>query len=181
MRELLPGQTSTIDSLSAFFPGVQVLHGDIESAIQGHLVYWNLWKKYSAIPESWEHNKREIVWAGWPGRPEFIESTYYLHRVRTSILPTDARPQATTFICASVNASYITLFAAPKRAAALLQSQMSRREHWKIAWSPSCCPRPSSISTSSLTHHHHHHHQTQSSQPRAIPFACHLISLTHHH
>lgn len=69
-----------IDSLSAFFSGVQVLAGDLESAIRGHLVFWNIWRRYSGIPESWAHDERLVGWAGWPGRPEFIESTYYLHR-----------------------------------------------------------------------------------------------------
>jgi mannosidase alpha-like ER degradation enhancer 1 len=81
-RLLQVGNPPTIDSLSAFLPGMQVLAGDLESAIRSHLVYWNIWRRYSAIPESWDWTKREVEWAGWPGRPEFIESTYYLYRVR---------------------------------------------------------------------------------------------------
>lgn len=80
IRSLRPASTSVIDSLSAFFPGVQVLAGDIESAIRNHLVFWNIWRRYSGIPESWAHDERTVGWAGWPGRPEFIESTYYLYR-----------------------------------------------------------------------------------------------------
>jgi mannosidase alpha-like ER degradation enhancer 1 len=76
-----PTAPSYVDSLSAFFPGVMVLAGDIESAIRGHLVFWNIWRKYDAIPESWDSTSRGVGWGGWPGRPEFIESTYYLHRV----------------------------------------------------------------------------------------------------
>ncbi|KAK4689097.1 hypothetical protein P7C73_g1006, partial [Tremellales sp. Uapishka_1] len=79
-RLLQPAARSTIDSLSAFLPSIQVMAGDIESAIKGHLVFWNLWRKYSAIPESWAWKERQIEWTGWPGRPEFIESTYYLYR-----------------------------------------------------------------------------------------------------
>lgn len=75
---------STIDSLAAFFPGLQVLAGDIESAIKGHLVYWNLWRKHSAIPESWDWGEKRIEWAGYPGRPEFVESNYYLYTVHPS-------------------------------------------------------------------------------------------------
>jgi mannosidase alpha-like ER degradation enhancer 1 len=81
IRSLRPASTSVIDSLSAFFPGVQVLAGDIESAIRNHLVFWNIWRRYSGIPESWAHDERVVGWAGWPGRPEFIESTYYLYTV----------------------------------------------------------------------------------------------------
>jgi mannosidase alpha-like ER degradation enhancer 1 len=60
---------------------MQVLAGDLESAIRSHLVYWNLWRRYGGLPESWSWQERRIEWAGWPGRPEFIESTYYLFRV----------------------------------------------------------------------------------------------------
>ncbi|ORY31990.1 glycoside hydrolase [Naematelia encephala] len=80
LRILQPANPSTIDSLSAFFPGMQVLAGDIESAIKSHLVFWNLWRNYDALPESWDWENRQIQWAGWPGRPEFVESTYYLYQ-----------------------------------------------------------------------------------------------------
>jgi mannosidase alpha-like ER degradation enhancer 1 len=79
-RQLQTSMPSTIDSLSAFFPGVQVLGGDVESAIKAHLVFWNLWDKHSAMPESWDWVERRLEWKGYPGRPEFIESTYYLYR-----------------------------------------------------------------------------------------------------
>ncbi|OXH23230.1 carbohydrate binding protein [Cryptococcus neoformans] len=75
----IPSPT-TIDSLSAFLPAIQVLAGDIPSAIRSHLVFWNLWRKFGALPESWRWQERRIEWAGWPGRPEFIESTYYLYQ-----------------------------------------------------------------------------------------------------
>jgi mannosidase alpha-like ER degradation enhancer 1 len=80
-RSLQLASPSTIDSLAAFLPGMQVLAGDLESAIKHHLVYWNLWRRYSAIPESWAWDERKVVWTGWPGRPEFIEANYYLYRV----------------------------------------------------------------------------------------------------
>ncbi|WVF66261.1 hypothetical protein IAT40_001001 [Kwoniella sp. CBS 6097] len=80
IRLLQPSSPSTIDSLSAFLPGMQVLAGDIESAIKSHLVFWNLWRKHDAMPESWQWTERNVEWAGYPGRPEFIESTYYLYQ-----------------------------------------------------------------------------------------------------
>ncbi|WWC97244.1 hypothetical protein V866_004123 [Kwoniella sp. B9012] len=79
-RLLQPASPSTIDSLSAFLPAMQVLAGDIESAIKSHLVFWNLWIKHNAMPESWLWQERKIEWTGYPGRPEFIESTYYLYQ-----------------------------------------------------------------------------------------------------
>ncbi|KAF9210603.1 alpha mannosidase-like protein [Podila verticillata] len=45
---------SWVDSLSAFMPGVQVLAGDLESAIKNHLYYYNIWRKYQAIPERFD-------------------------------------------------------------------------------------------------------------------------------
>ncbi|CAE6449780.1 unnamed protein product [Rhizoctonia solani] len=72
--------TVYIDSLSAFWPGLQVLAGDIQSAIKSHLVYWNLWRRYSGIPETFNIATRQGVTLGYPLRPEFIESTYFLYR-----------------------------------------------------------------------------------------------------
>jgi mannosidase alpha-like ER degradation enhancer 1 len=51
--------TTTIDSLSAFWPGLQVLAGDIEAAIQSHMTYANLWARcakshHSTFPDSFE-------------------------------------------------------------------------------------------------------------------------------
>ena len=89
LRNLQTASTSTIDSLSAFLPGLQVLAGDIESAIQNHLVWWNLWRRYSATPESWAWEERAVEWAGWPLRPEYIESTCYLYQV--SCTPSNLR------------------------------------------------------------------------------------------
>ncbi|WVQ76473.1 hypothetical protein IAR50_006141 [Cryptococcus sp. DSM 104548] len=77
---LQPPTVSTIDSLSAFLPAVQVLAGDLSSAIRAHLVWWMIWRKHGALPESWDWVGRRVEWAGWPGRPEFAESTYYLYQ-----------------------------------------------------------------------------------------------------
>ncbi|KAI0786390.1 alpha-mannosidase [Abortiporus biennis] len=71
---------STVDSLSAFWPGLQVLAGDIENAVKSHLIYWNLWQKFSGLPEMWDMNFKQAVATQYPLRPEFIESTWYLYR-----------------------------------------------------------------------------------------------------
>ncbi|KAF8761568.1 Glycosyl hydrolase family 47 [Rhizoctonia solani] len=73
--------TVYIDSLSAFWPGLQVLAGDVQNAIKSHLVYWNLWRRFSGIPETFNIATRQGVTLGYPLRPEFIESTYFLYRV----------------------------------------------------------------------------------------------------
>lgn len=98
---------SWIDSLSAFFPGLQVLAGDVSDAIYKHSLFLKLWNTFGGIPERWlfqgnltliseslgkplsnegkaeipNELHRELVPLEWyPLRPEFIESNYYLYR-----------------------------------------------------------------------------------------------------
>ena len=74
--------TMWIDSLGAFYPGLLALAGEVDEAIEANLVYTALWTRYSALPERWSFRGNDvdsgIGW--WPGRPEFIESTYYIYR-----------------------------------------------------------------------------------------------------
>lgn len=79
--------TSWIDALGAFFPGLQVLHGDISNAISCHLAYYKLWNTFKGIPERWRKSGREqsggddpISLEWYPLRPEFMESNYYLYQ-----------------------------------------------------------------------------------------------------
>lgn len=71
-----------IDALSAYYPGVLVLGGHVEEAVETHLLQTALWTRFSALPERWNLITGSIEgglgW--WVGRPEFIESTYYLYR-----------------------------------------------------------------------------------------------------
>lgn len=69
-----------VDSLSAFWPGLQVLAGDVENAVKSHLFYWKLWEKHSAMPEAFNYVNKTAEWNGYPLRPEAIESTYYLYQ-----------------------------------------------------------------------------------------------------
>ncbi|KAF9309267.1 alpha mannosidase-like protein [Podila horticola] len=71
---------SWVDSLSAFMPGVQVLAGDLESAIKNHLYYYNIWRRYQAIPERFDFLSQAVDITNYPLRPEFIESNYFLYR-----------------------------------------------------------------------------------------------------
>lgn len=73
--------STLVDSLSAFFPGVQVLMGDVEAAIKGHAVFAWQWRRYRALPELFDVNRRQAVSLGYPLRPEFIESNMYLYHV----------------------------------------------------------------------------------------------------
>ncbi|KAF8076303.1 alpha mannosidase-like protein [Lyophyllum atratum] len=70
----------TVDSLSAFWPGLQVLAGDVQSAIRLHLIYYNLWREHSGLPEVFDTNYKKATSHQYPLRPEFIESTWYLYR-----------------------------------------------------------------------------------------------------
>lgn len=74
--------TTWIDSLGAFYPGLLALAGELDEAVEANLVYTALWTRYSAIPERWSIIENEIdsKLGWWPGRPEFIESTYYIYR-----------------------------------------------------------------------------------------------------
>ncbi|KAM6537575.1 hypothetical protein FALCPG4_003489 [Fusarium falciforme] len=74
--------TMWIDSLGAFYPGLLAMAGEVDEAIEANLVYTALWTRYAAIPERWSvrdgNVDQGLGW--WPGRPEFIESTYYIYR-----------------------------------------------------------------------------------------------------
>ncbi|KAI0867274.1 glycoside hydrolase family 47 protein [Hypoxylon argillaceum] len=75
-------QTFWIDSLGAYYAGLLTLAGELDEAIETHLLYTALWTRYSALPERWSVRDGNVEgglgW--WPGRPEFIESTYHLYR-----------------------------------------------------------------------------------------------------
>lgn len=70
------------DSLSAFYPGLLTLMGEVDEAAETHLLTTALWNRYSALPERWSTSSGAVEGglAWWSGRPEFIESTYHLYR-----------------------------------------------------------------------------------------------------
>ncbi|KAJ1956693.1 hypothetical protein GGI12_005240, partial [Dipsacomyces acuminosporus] len=73
--------TSTwIDSLSAYFPGLMVLAGDVDGAESAYMAYYHLWRRFRAMPERFNMFLREPDVIFYPLRPEFIESTYFLYR-----------------------------------------------------------------------------------------------------
>ncbi|ODV79789.1 glycoside hydrolase family 47 protein [Suhomyces tanzawaensis NRRL Y-17324] len=78
-----------IDSLGAFWAGLQVLTGQVTDAIKTHIVYLKIWNYFELIPERWVYThgdninvtSNDSIRLEWyPLRPEFIESTYYLYR-----------------------------------------------------------------------------------------------------
>lgn len=83
----LSGQqvTQWIDSLLAFFPGLQVLGGQVSAAVSLHTFFLKLWNTYDGLPERWElavgsADSLPVSLEWYPLRPEFIELAYYLYR-----------------------------------------------------------------------------------------------------
>ena len=60
---------------------MQVLKGDIKRAIEIHEMLYQVIQRHNFLPEAFTTDFR-VHWAQHPLRPEFIESTYFLYRVR---------------------------------------------------------------------------------------------------
>eukprot|EP00111_Clytia_hemisphaerica_P024722 TCONS_00072869-protein len=69
-------------SLEAFWPGVQVLLGNVGEASRTFYNYYSVWKQYGGTPEFYTiaYNKVFPKREGYPLRPELIESTMYLYQ-----------------------------------------------------------------------------------------------------
>ncbi|KAF7488552.1 ER degradation-enhancing alpha-mannosidase-like protein 3 [Sarcoptes scabiei] len=67
-----------MDSLLAFWPGLQVLKGDLKPAIETHEILYKITQKHNFLPEAFTTDLK-IHWPHHPLRPEFIESTYFLY------------------------------------------------------------------------------------------------------
>ncbi|XP_074871207.1 ER degradation-enhancing alpha-mannosidase-like protein 3 isoform X3 [Carettochelys insculpta] len=70
---------SWMDSLLAFFPGLQVLRGDLKPAIETHEMLYQVTKQHKFLPEAFTSDFT-VYWAQHPLRPEFAESTYFLYK-----------------------------------------------------------------------------------------------------
>ncbi|CAD6188692.1 unnamed protein product [Caenorhabditis auriculariae] len=68
-----------MDSLLAFWPGLQVLKGDVPQAIEMHEMLFQVIQKHKFLPEAFTHDF-QVHWGEHPLRPEFVESTYFLYR-----------------------------------------------------------------------------------------------------
>ncbi|KAL2312637.1 alpha-1,2-Mannosidase [Schizosaccharomyces pombe] len=74
-----------VDSLSAYFPGLLVLAGELELAKKMHLYYFSIYLKFGQLPERYNLYTKSIELNGYPLRPEFAESTYYLYRATKDV------------------------------------------------------------------------------------------------
>ncbi|XP_025420375.1 ER degradation-enhancing alpha-mannosidase-like protein 3 [Sipha flava] len=68
-----------MDALLAFWPGLQVLSGDLKPAIETHEMLYQVVKKHNFIPEAFTTDF-QVHWGQHPLRPEFLESTYFLYK-----------------------------------------------------------------------------------------------------
>ncbi|CAA7395272.1 unnamed protein product [Spirodela intermedia] len=70
------------NSLQAFWPGLQVLAGDIGPAIRTHAAFFSVWRKYGFTPEGFNLATFNVQFGqrSYPLRPELAESTYWLFK-----------------------------------------------------------------------------------------------------
>ena len=70
---------TTYGALDAFFPAVLALSGDLDKARLLQESSFAMWNKNGIEPEEYDYVKDTVVHAGYPLRPEIVESTYYLY------------------------------------------------------------------------------------------------------
>lgn len=68
-----------MDALLAFWPGLQVMLGDVKPAVETHEMLYQVMQKHTFIPEAFTSDF-QVHWGQHPLRPEFLESTYFLHQ-----------------------------------------------------------------------------------------------------
>ncbi|HEV2884646.1 MAG TPA: glycoside hydrolase family 47 protein [Pyrinomonadaceae bacterium] len=71
--------STTYGALDAFFPAVLALSGDVTRARELQASSFNMWNLNGIEPEELDYKTMKVVHAGYPLRPEIVESTYYLH------------------------------------------------------------------------------------------------------
>ncbi|CAH9095875.1 unnamed protein product [Cuscuta epithymum] len=71
-----------LTSLQAFWPGLQVLVGDVDAANSSHREFFNVWKRFGVLPERYllDHHIVHPTEKYYPLRPELAESTFYLYQ-----------------------------------------------------------------------------------------------------
>lgn len=73
--------SSVLSSLSAFYPGLMLLHGELDHAVRAARAHYTVWRKYACLPEGYDV-VRKLPADGqinYPLRPELAESIFYLH------------------------------------------------------------------------------------------------------
>lgn len=70
---------TTYGALDAFFPSVLALSGDLKRARALQASSFKMWTKHGIEPEEINYRTMEVGEAGYPLRPEIVESAYYLY------------------------------------------------------------------------------------------------------
>jgi mannosidase alpha-like ER degradation enhancer 2 len=68
-------------ALDAFFPAVLALSGDTERARRLQASSMKMWRAHGIEPERLDYRTMKVTGAGYPLRPEIVESAYYLQRL----------------------------------------------------------------------------------------------------
>jgi mannosidase alpha-like ER degradation enhancer 2 len=71
--------SSQYGSLDAFMPALLVLDGDMDRAKRLQDSGQKMWRVHGIEPEDFDYQKMQVTSAGYPLRPEIIESAYYLY------------------------------------------------------------------------------------------------------
>lgn len=70
-----------MDALLAFWPGLQVLKGDLKPAVETHELLYQVMRRHNGLmPEAWSLTDFQVHWGQHFIRPEFVESTYFLYK-----------------------------------------------------------------------------------------------------
>ena len=70
---------TTYGALDAFFPAVLALSGDLNRAKRLQNSGFKMWQVSGIEPEEIDYTTMKVTDAGYPLRPEIVESTYYLY------------------------------------------------------------------------------------------------------
>jgi mannosidase alpha-like ER degradation enhancer 2 len=70
---------TTYGALDAFFPAILAMSGDVKRAAQLQDSSYLMWLQNGVEPEEFDYTTGKITAAGYPLRPEIVESTYYLY------------------------------------------------------------------------------------------------------
>ncbi|DBB06862.1 TPA: hypothetical protein ACH3X3_009521 [Trebouxia sp. C0006] len=92
--DIVNGRTlhQQFQSLQAFWPGMQVLAGDVLAAQESYWHYFALWKAFGALPERflYGHGQLHSNQQQYALRPELMESTFYLYQATQDTMYLDA-------------------------------------------------------------------------------------------
>jgi len=71
--------TTRFGALDAFWPGLLALSGDLDRARRLMESVYLMWTTFDVEPEGMDYTTMEVIWGGYPLRPEALESAYILY------------------------------------------------------------------------------------------------------